>query len=80
MDDIESPRRGTTDAEELDISRALSHLSLKLREVVVLKFYSGLTQEEIARVLNVPTGTVKSRLHGALGRLRDYFDERRGQS
>ena len=50
--------------------RALQDLSPKLREVVVLKFYSGLTQDEIAEVLKIPVGTVKSRLNYALNTMR----------
>jgi RNA polymerase sigma factor (sigma-70 family) len=59
--------------KHIDISEALMTLSHKLREVVVLKFYSGLTHEEIAQVLDVPSGTVKSRLYFALTKLRKHL-------
>jgi RNA polymerase sigma-70 factor (ECF subfamily) len=59
--------------KHVDISAALMTLSHKLREVVVLKFYSGLTLEEIAQVLDVPSGTVKSRLYFALTKLREHL-------
>jgi RNA polymerase sigma-70 factor (ECF subfamily) len=59
--------------KHIDISAALMTLSHKLREVVVLKFYSGLTLEEIAQVLDVPSGTVKSRLYFALTKLREHL-------
>jgi RNA polymerase sigma factor (sigma-70 family) len=57
----------------IDISAALMTLSHKLREVVVLKFYSGLTLEEMAQVLDVPSGTVKSRLYFALIKLHKHL-------
>jgi len=41
---------------------ALSALSPKLRVVVVLTYYSGLTRQEVAAALGVPSGTVASRL------------------
>jgi RNA polymerase sigma factor (sigma-70 family) len=41
---------------------ALSALSPKLRVVVVLTYYSGLTRQEVAAALGVPAGTVASRL------------------
>ena len=41
---------------------ALAALSPKLRVVVVLTYYSGLTRHEIASALGVPSGTVASRL------------------
>ena len=50
--------------------QVLQRLSPKLREVIVLKFYSGLTQDEIAEVLKIPVGTVKSRLNYALNTMR----------
>jgi RNA polymerase sigma-70 factor (ECF subfamily) len=49
---------------------ALVQLTDKEREVVLLHFYEGLTLVEAADVLNVPIGTAKSRLHGALVRLK----------
>lgn len=61
--------------KQIEISDALMNLSHKLRQVVVLKFYSGLTHDEIAQILMVPSGTVKSRLHDALMKLRKYFGE-----
>jgi RNA polymerase sigma-70 factor (ECF subfamily) len=41
---------------------ALAALSPKLRVVVVLTYYSGLTRQEVAATLGVPSGTVASRL------------------
>lgn len=55
-------------------SRALKSLSPKLCEVVVLKFYSGLTLSEIAEILKIPVGTAKSRLNRSLKKMREYFD------
>ncbi len=60
--------------QRMDMDNALARLSVKLREVVVLKFYSGLTQDEIAEVLKIPSGTVKSRLHLALAKLRQVLE------
>jgi len=47
------------------ILAALDQLSLAHREVVMLTFTAELSQAEIAEVLGVPVGTVKSRLHHA---------------
>ena len=48
----------------------LQALAPEFREAVALRFFADLPLEEIARCQGVPTGTVKSRLHTALGRLR----------
>jgi RNA polymerase sigma-70 factor (ECF subfamily) len=44
-----------------------------LRQVVVLAYYQGLKYREIAQMLNIPLGTVKSRLHAALVRLQETW-------
>ena len=45
-----------------------------MRAVVTLLFYQGLSQGEAAEVLDIPVGTVKSRLFNALQRLRGVLD------
>ena len=42
-----------------------------LRQVVVLAYYQGLKYREIADILAIPVGTVKSRLHAALVKLQE---------
>jgi len=61
-------------AERDALARALDALTPEHREVVVLRFYADLPLEEIARALGTPLGTVKSRLHHALGYLRADHD------
>jgi RNA polymerase sigma-70 factor (ECF subfamily) len=46
-----------------------------LREVVILAYYQGLKYREIADILGIPVGTVKSRLHAALVRLQEAWSE-----
>lgn len=62
-------------ASALDVQEALDGLSPKLRAVVVLNVYQGLQYHEIAEVLDIPLGTVKSRMNLALKELREKFDE-----
>jgi RNA polymerase sigma-70 factor (ECF subfamily) len=47
------------------LSEALKALSPQLREAVVLRYYDEKPIDEIAAILQVPPGTVKSRLHNA---------------
>jgi len=44
-----------------------------LRQVVVLAYYQGLKYREIADILGIPVGTVKSRLHAALLKLQEAW-------
>lgn len=54
-----------------NIESALNKLSDKLRLVVVLSVYQGLNYDEIAEILNIPLGTVKSRMAAAFQLLRE---------
>lgn len=69
-----SERRPPRSPGSLDVEEALARLSPKLREVVVLNVYQGLRYQDIAEVLRIPLGTVKSRLNLALESLRESFD------
>jgi RNA polymerase sigma-70 factor (ECF subfamily) len=53
---------------------SVDRLTADERIVVVLRFWADLTLDEIADRLGWPLGTVKSRLHRALGRLREMHD------
>jgi RNA polymerase sigma-70 factor (ECF subfamily) len=55
----------------LDLERRLGALPDRLREVLVLRYYRDLGEREIAELLEIPPGTVKSRLHAAVRALRD---------
>jgi len=57
-----------------DVQDLLNQLSPKLREVIVLNLYQGLRYREIAEVLGIPLGTVKSRINLALNTLRSYLN------
>lgn len=52
---------------------AVARLAPRARALVVLRYYDQLSMEEIAEVLQMPTGTVKSGLHRALAQLREVL-------
>jgi RNA polymerase sigma-70 factor (ECF subfamily) len=56
------------------LNRALVALTPDEQVVVTLRFYADMTVPVIAEVLGIPPGTVKSRLHHAMGRLRTGLD------
>jgi RNA polymerase sigma-70 factor (ECF subfamily) len=62
------PAISVADREQLD--RAFDRLSADQRAVIVLQYYRDLTLTDIAAVLQVPLGTVRSRLHYAKRALR----------
>lgn len=55
---------------ESDVWDAVQELDERYRAVVVLRFLNDMQLEEIAATLEIPLGTVKSRLHAALKLLR----------
>ena len=57
----------------VDLERALRVLNRDQRAVLFLAYQMDLPQEEIARILDVRVGTVKSRLHRAVARLRSVL-------
>jgi RNA polymerase sigma-70 factor (ECF subfamily) len=56
--------------EMLEVHRAVADLPEPWRVIVSLRHFSGLSHEEIADVLSIPAGTVRSRLSRAYARLR----------
>ncbi|HWB10290.1 MAG TPA: RNA polymerase sigma factor [Pirellulales bacterium] len=66
-----TPDRSAEASEDaLRIRRTVAKLPEEHRLVVELRFFAGATLDEIAAVLGCPLGTVKSRLHHALKKLR----------
>lgn len=61
--------------EERRIQQALSRLSPEHRVVLVLKDMEGQKYEDMAEVLNVPIGTIRSRLHRARLELREILEK-----
>lgn len=59
---------GQTEAG-LDAASLLARLPETHREVIVLRYYHDLSEDEMALMLDCPKGTVKSRLHHGLARL-----------
>ena len=60
---------------ELRVRRALSRLSPEQIRVVELSFFEDKPHAEIARILGIPLGTVKSRLRLATNRLRNLLSD-----
>jgi RNA polymerase sigma-70 factor, ECF subfamily len=55
---------------DMEFFALIESLQKELREIISLKYYSGYTLAEISEILNMPEGTVKSRLNRALNLLR----------
>ncbi len=77
IEDKTSDPAGETEFNELQsvIERALESLSEEQRTAFVLCQYHGMSYSEIASIQKIPVGTVKSRIHQALIKVRDFLKE-----
>lgn len=60
--------------ERLHVTELLRTLSPDHRGVLILRFYEDMSLPEISEILEIPVGTVKSRLHYALRQLRRHLE------
>jgi len=63
------------DEEWKDLQKAISSLSLQQRVVVVLYYINDLSLQEISEILDVPVGTIKSRLFYGRKSLKEYLEK-----
>ena len=69
----------TVRSEQKDIVRqALAELPEEQRRTLLLAYFEGLTQTEIAAKLNAPLGTVKTRMRSAMTKLRETLRTQTG--
>jgi RNA polymerase sigma-70 factor (ECF subfamily) len=80
LQSLESPTPGPLDQASQQerserVRASVDRLPDFLRQVLILAYYQGLKYREIAEILDIPVGTVKSRLHAALARLQEVWSE-----
>ena len=59
-----------------DMERLLEHLSLSEQQLIYMKYFQQLKNKEIAELNQIPEGTVKSKLHHILKKLRNFAREK----
>jgi RNA polymerase sigma-70 factor (ECF subfamily) len=74
------PEEDPQESAELSLRReriyaALARLSADQKQALILAYFGGYTQRQIAEVLNQPLGTIKTRLRLAMQKLRDFLQE-----
>lgn len=79
LDDLPLPAPETTDEQALGrvdgqaLRATLLRLPLEQRTAIILRYYHDLSYEEIARTMVCPVGTVRSRIHNGVERLRSML-------
>ncbi len=80
VDDLEMPEVRLEREERAEqLQEAIQTLSEEHRAILILREMEGCCYETIAEVLDLPIGTVRSRLHRARMQLRDYLKEALGE-
>ena len=68
------PSQLAEEAEQSEeVRRAVDELPESTRQAVLLVYFQGMKYREAAEVMSIPVGTVKSRLHAAIGRLNEVL-------
>jgi len=67
LDQVQGEERGQL------VRASVERLPEFLRQVVLLAYYQGLKYKDVAEILSIPVGTVKSRLHAALCKLQEAW-------
>ena len=81
LKELSSPASEESEHYRSELAAVLAVLPDRQREVLLMRFVDDMSLQEIAAALDIPVGTVKSRLHNALNllrsdsRMRDYFLE-----
>lgn len=60
--------------EQIGLRELVEGLDGKYQEIIDLIYFQGFTQKEVMETLNIPLGTVKSRIRIALRELRKFFE------
>jgi RNA polymerase sigma-70 factor (ECF subfamily) len=65
-DDVTPDQEFTSDETAQRVRQIISEMPKNLREILILAYYEQFSYEHMAKTLNIPLGTVKSRLHAAV--------------
>jgi len=72
---LAAPEAGAKEQQTRQLERALLQLAVEDRELITLKHLDGLSYDELASRLEIPPGTVMSRLYHARQRLRQELEK-----
>jgi RNA polymerase sigma-70 factor (ECF subfamily) len=70
----------TTDERKQWVAQAIADLPQPLRDVVLLVYFQDMKYREAAEALDIPVGTVKSRMHAAVAKLNEAWNHSHPES
>jgi len=73
VDSIAQTRKTEQQTDTIGLRSMVANLRPEYHSIVDLAYYKGYTLDEISKTLNVPLGTVKTRMRAAMQQLREQF-------
>ncbi|WP_188207180.1 sigma-70 family RNA polymerase sigma factor [Alkalibacillus aidingensis] len=81
MENVDSTSNQANIIQHLSLEMAIEKLSNSEQELIFLKYFHGLTYPELSEYFQVPQGTLKTRVHTTLKKLRyELMEDERGES
>ena len=68
--------KGVVQVDTIGLRKFVNILKPELKQVLELAYFKGFTQDEISKLLNIPLGTVKTRIRTGLIQLRSMIEDR----
>lgn len=73
VNNLEENRRTEQPTDTIGLRKMVDNLKPEYATIINLSYFNGYTIEEISKTLNIPSGTVKTRMRSAMGQLREVF-------
>jgi RNA polymerase sigma-70 factor (ECF subfamily) len=75
VSNIQDSNSGIERFDSVGLVKQLSNLKPDQRQIIDLAYFNGFTQDEISKQLNIPLGTVKTKMRSAILELRKYVQQ-----
>ena len=75
VSNIQDRSSGIERFDSVGLVKQLSNLKPDQKQIIDLAYFYGFTQDEISKQLNIPLGTVKTKMRSAILELRKYIQE-----
>ena len=75
VSNIQDSNTGIEKFDSVGLAKQLANLKPDQKLIIDLAYFNGFTQDEISKQLNIPLGTVKTKMRSAILELRKYLQE-----
>lgn len=70
---LEQTNKTEVPTDTIGLRKMVNQLKPEYASIIDLAYFNGYTIEEISKTLNIPSGTVKTRMRSAMGQLREIY-------